>query len=882
MRLLRAWLIRFGGLFSRQRRERELNDEIESHFALHIEDNIRAGMSLAEARRAAILKFGGVEAAKESYRDRRSVPFLEILGQDLRYAMRTLRKNPGFAAVAIATLALGIGANTAMFSVVQAVLLRPLPYPQPDRLVEITETNPLKRWTHNVVAPANYADWRRMNTVFRDIAAYAGVDDKRASIFDFFLTGSGDPQRLRSILVTGNLFDVLGAAPLTGRVFTDQETFGGHERVAVLSYGLWQTQFAGDPHVIGRKLLLSGKTYDVVGVMPRDFVFPGRDVQIYLPLGVQPAFFVQMRRPHMLNVIGRLKPSVSLDEARAQMSAIARRLEQTYPATNTKMGVRLDGFHTALTTESRPALLMLLAAVALLLLIVCSNVANLQLGRAAAREREMGIRRALGAGRFRLVRQLLTESTVIALAGGALGLILAMAARAALLRLAPAAIPGFAELRIDRWVILFNGLITLCAPLLFGIGPAIAASRPDTLRDRSESDSHRHRVVRDLLVICEVALSVVLVAGAGLLVRSLILLDRVDPGFRPENAIGFHLRFPQTRYPDDDHCIAAIQSIENRLRAMPHVHAAGATSSLPFQGQIYTGDATVEGSTGDYERELRHDLITPEYFHAVGTPLLGGRSFNEFDTAKSPSVTVVNEALARTYFHGADPIGRRIRFGRPSDHDPWTTIVGVVADAKQDGLDVAVQPEAWTAITQQANNEINFVLRGDGDTAVLAVEARHSVREFDKDLVLTAVAPLTDLLHDAASDQRFRTTLLTGFAGIALFLAALGVYGVLAYSVAQRTKEIGVRIALGAGLPRLFGMVLRDGLRPVAAGAVLGLAGAWLATGMIRSLLFGLVPADPVTYAFTVVILSVAAACACAIPAVKAIRVDPVVSLREQ
>jgi putative ABC transport system permease protein len=883
MRPLRAWLIRFAGFFSRDRRERELNDEMESHLALHIEDNIRAGMTLAEARRAALVRFGGIEAVKESYRDRRGIPLLDTMAQDVRYAVRTLHRNAGFATVAILTLALGIGANTAVFSVVQAVLLRPLPYAQPDRLIEVSETNPLKRWTHSVAAPANYADWRRMNTVFSGMAAYNGIDEKRASSYDLFLTGAGEPQRVTGLTVTGNLFHVLGVTPLLGRTFTEEETYEGHERVAILSYGFWQTEFAGDPHIIGRTLTLSGKTYDVIGVMPREFFFPNREVQIFLPFGVKPAFFVQMRRPHMLYVIARLRQGVSIDRARGEMTAIASRLERTYPYTNTKMGVRLDGYHAVLSQASRPAVLMLLGAVGLLLLIVCSNVANLQLGRAAAREREMGIRQALGAGRFRLIRQLLTESMMLSFAGGALGLVLAVAARAALLRLAPAAIPGFAELRIDLWVILFTGAITLCAPLLFGVIPAIASSRPDALRDRSESASRASRSLRDLLVACEVALSVVLVVGAGLLVRSLLLLERVDPGFRPESGVSFSLVFPDVRYSDEN-AVRAIENIENRLRTVPGVHAVGAATTLPLRGFAYSGDATVEGRGGeDYERELRHDMITPGYFQAMGTPLIRGRFFNEFDTAKSPPVALVNQTLARVYFRRADPVGRRLKYGKPLDKDePWVTVVGVVADARQDGLDMPVQPEAWTPLRQQPNNGMTFVLRGNDDPAALIAAARRKVRAVDKDLVLTQVTPLPDLLRESAGDQRFRTALLSAFAGVALLLAALGVYGVLAYSVMQRAKEIGVRMALGAGTARLFGMVLGDGLRPVALGAILGLGGAWLATRMIRSLLFGVAPADPSTYAFTIAVLAIAAVCACTLPAAKAIRVDPVVSLREQ
>jgi predicted permease len=878
MRGIRAFLIRLGGFFRKQRWERDLAAELESNLQLHMEDNLRAGMNPEDARRAAVLKFGGIESAKEDYRDRRSLPWLESVAQDLRYAARMLRKNAGFAMVAVLTLALGIGANTAMFSVAQAVLFRPLPYAQPHRLVEISETNPLKRWTHTVAAPANFADWRKMNTVFTGIAAYFQTN--------VFLSGVGEPQRFKGLAVTGNLVNVLGVAPLLGRGFTYEETFEGEDRVAILSYNLWQTAFGGDPHIAGRSISLTGKAYDVIGVMPRDFFFPSHEIQIFVPLGFKPSIFTEHRRPHYLQVIARLREGVSMKRASEQMTGIASRLEQMYPDTNTKMGVRLDGFHDTLTQEKRPALIMLLSAVGVLFLIVCSNVANLQLGRTTARAREIGIRLALGAGRARLVRQLLTESLVLSMLGGLLGLALAAAARAALLRFAPAAIPAFAELRIDAWVIVFNAAITVCAPLLFGIVPALTSSRSESLRDRSETASRGSRPVRDFLVASEVALSVILVVGAGLLIRSLIRLENVDPGFDPEHAMSFDVLLPEIRYPKAEQVVRTVQEIERRLRTQSRVKAVGAAIALALRGTAWTDDAMVEGRpAGDIERELRHNVVTPDYFRAMGAPLLRGRFLNELDQPKSPPVTLVNEALAKTYFRGDDPIGRRIKFGLPQDKDPWVTVVGVVADEKQDGMDARVQPEVYVPLTQgdaDGGLGVTFVLRSTGDPDELVAAARREIRAIDKDLVLTDVTRLRDLVRASVGDQRFRTSLLSGFAGIALFLAALGVYGVLAYSVAQRSREIGVRMALGASPKQLFGMVIRDGMRPVLAGSIVGVGGAYAVTGFIKSLLFGVAPVDPPTYLLTIAILTGVAACACTLPAVKAIRVDPLVSLREQ
>lgn len=883
MRSLRAFLLRLVVSFRKDRGEQELMDEMESHLQMHIAQNIDAGMNPENARREALLAAGGMLSAREQYRDRRTLPMLDTLRQDLLYAARNLANNGAFTAVAILTLALGIGANTARFSVVQAVLLRPLPYAQPDRLVEISETNPLKRWTHTVAAPANFADWQKMNTVFTGMAGYAGVDKAGESHSNVFLTGHGEPQRLKGLVVTGNLFDVLGVVPMLGRTFRTEETFEGKDRVAILTYELWQTQFAGDPHMVGRSIFLNAKRYDVVGVMPPGFFFPSHDAKIFVPFGFKPGVFVEQRRPHFLRVVARLRPGVSLAHASEQMKAIASRLEQTYPDTNTKMGVRLDGFHDTLTEDKRPALLMLLSAVGVLFLIVCSNVANLQLGRASARAREFGIRQALGAGRGRLVRQLMTESLVLSLLGGAFGFVLAAAARAALLRYAPSALPRFADLRLDYWVIAFNIIVTLAAPLLFGIVPALASSRSETLRDRSQISSRGHSLLRNLLVACEVALSVLLVAGAGLLIRSLIRLEQVDPGFNPDHAISFNLLLPPVRYPQPENAVRFLQDFEQRVRMQPQVQAMGASLALALRGAAWTADATVEGRPdGEYERELRHNCVTPDYFRAMETPLVRGRFFNSFDGPKTQPVTIVNETLEKVYFHGGNAVGKRIKFGRPKDEGDWVSIVGVVADEKQDAVDARVQPEAYQPFSQNPNEAFTVVIRGASDSSQLISTARRTVEAMDKDLVLTDVTPLRELVHASVGDQRFRTSLLSGFASMALFLAALGVYGVLAYSVAQRSREIGIRMALGASTYALFGMMLRDGMRPVIAGSLIGLMGAYGITRLLKSMLFGVTAGDPPTYLFTIATLAMVAMGACAVPAWRAMRVDPLISLRDQ
>jgi len=873
-------LSRVQAALSGRRADADLNQEIDAHLTMLADENIRRGMTPDEALRQARLRFGGVAQLEESQREQRGFPRLEGILRDVRYALRVLRKSPGFTLVAVLTLAVGIGATTTMFGVARAVLLRPLPYHEPNRLVRIFETNPLKRWTRTAAAPANFADWQKQNTVFAELAAYSGTNDQGEAQINLFLTGQGEPQRLKALSVSGNLLRVLGAQPWLGRTFTDEETFEGPGRVVIISYGLWQSLFAGDPGIVGRTVQLSGRNVDVVGVMPPGFFFPGRDVQLWIPFAYKPTVFVQARRPHWLNVIARLRPGVSLEQAQQDMKTIAGRLEQMYPDTNTKMGVRLEGFHDSLALTSRAPLLMLLSAVGFLFLIVCVNLANLQLGRAAGRTREMAVRQALGASRGRLIRQLLTEGLVLSVLGGAAGLALAAAGRAALLQLAPSALPIFADLRLDRTVVIFNVALAMLAPIVFGLAPAVSASRADTLNDRSESTSTGSRT---MLVACEVALSTVLVIGAGLLVRSLIRLQNVDPGFNRENAVTFNLALPGARYPEDANVVRAVQEIERRIREQSGVQAVGAASTLALRGFTWTGDATVEGrSADDYERELRHESITPDYFRAMGTRLIAGRFLTEFDGAPRNTVTVVNESLAKKYFRGADALGKRITFGRPTDKDPWVTIVGVVADMKQDRLDAAVQPEVFVPLADNTQNGITFVVRAVGSTDAVLAAARARVREVDKDLVLTDVTTLGELVQASVGDQRFRTSLLSGFAAVALFLAALGIYGVLAYFVTQRRRELGIRLALGAPPAGLFRMVVRQGMRPVLAGSLVGLAGAYAVTGLMTTLLFGIQPLDPTTYAVTAAVLGAVALCACAVPASRATHVDPLIALREE
>jgi predicted permease len=624
VKALRACARRVAGTFAKSRHDRELADELEGHLQIAVDEGVRGGLDPAEARRRAVLQLGGVEQVTEACRERRSLPFVETTRQDLRYALRSLRRAPSFACVSVATLALGIGAAATVWSVVHAVLLRPLPYHAPERLVRVTETNPAKGWDAQTASPANFLDWQARN---RSFAGMAASIEGRA-----FLTGHGEPQRLRTLQSTGNLLDVLGVTPSLGRAFTEADAFDAPERVVLLTHDTWRSLFASDPAAVGRRIELNGVATTVIGVLPRGFFFPNREVQLLAPFGGPRAEFAARRRPHFLDVVARLRDGVELEPARQEMARLGVELERTYPDTNAQMGVRLDGYHAFLAAADRPVLLVLMAAVGVLLLAVCANVANLQLGRAAARERELAIRHAIGAGRSRLLRQVMTEALVLSLAGGLGGLALAAAGQAAVVRLLPQAVPAFAELRPDRSVLLFALAASLLAPLAFALGPALASSRAGLLRARGATASTGR--LRAVLVAAEAAACVVLVTGAALLAQSLYRLGAVAPGFAAEQALSFSVVLTQQRYPDPT---AAVGEIERRLRAMPGVAAVGSASTLPLRGYTYTTDATVEGRGGDdYERELRNNFATPGYLEALGATLVSGRGFTDADRADAP------------------------------------------------------------------------------------------------------------------------------------------------------------------------------------------------------------------------------------------------------
>jgi putative ABC transport system permease protein len=879
MRWLKLLHFRLYGLLFKNRIEREMDEELRFHVQMRILENVRRGMSYDEARIDAVKGFGNLTRIKEACRDIRGGGLMETMLQDLRYGARMLIKKPGFAAVAVLTLALGIGANTAIFSVVNAVLLRPLPYREPGRLVEIWETNPIKGWTDAPAAPANYFDWDQQNDVFEGMAAHWPSPGNLA------LMGMGEPERLRCLGATGNLFTVLGVEPALGRTFLPEETWEGNNMVVVLSHGLWVRRFDQDVNIIGRPILLDGQSYTVVGVMPDDFYFPTKEVELWVPWGWNPTRITSMRRPHFARVVARLKSGVTLERARTEMDTIASRLEQQYPGTNTKMGVGLGLLHEWTVSDTRLPLLILLAAVGFILMIACANIANLLLSRAATRMKEIAIRTALGAGRLRLVRQLLTESLLMSVAGSALGLLLAVWGKDLLLAFSPGSIPRFDEISIDGRVLVFTLGITFLTTVFFGLVPSLAGSKLDLTISLKEGGQKQggaqHNRSRSLFVILEVAFALVLLIGAGLMIKSFVRLRQVNPGFDPSNILALRVSLPESKYKEDPQAIDFFQQALERIKNLPGVKAAGATSVPPLKGSGWTSDFTIEGRPPEeYGKEVRHKEISPDYFRAIGVPLLSGRLFTDSDNADKPVVIIINQTLARRYFSGEDPIGKRLRFGRPDQEEPWYTIVGVAGDEKQDGLGIDVKPEIYQSYLQSARSGMTLIVRAEADPKGLIGAVRGELWGVDKEIPVYDIKTMQEVLYESVARERFTVLLLTIFAAVALILSAAGIYSVMSYSVAQRTHEIGIRMALGAQVKDVLKLVVRQAMMLALTGVLIGLAGAFALTRLISNLLYDVSVTDPATFGLISLLLVGVALLACLIPARRATRVDPMIALR--
>jgi len=809
---------------------------------------------------------------------------MEAFWQDLKYGVRMLAKSPGFTAVAVIALALGIGANTAIFSVVNAVLIRSLPFKDSDRLVMVWEKNRPRNRDQNVISPANYLDWRDQNSVFEQMSA---VFDSRVN-----LTGVDDPEEIPTQLVEAHFFDLLGVNASIGRTFVAEEGVEGREKVVVLSQSLWKRRFGGDPALIGKTIKLSGQDYTVVGIAPPDFQFSlkassltGKQAELWRPLVFSQRSRVRAGR--FMSAVARIRPGVTLAEAQAEMDGIAANLEKQYVEFNTGWGVSLVPLRTQLVGAIRPALFVLLGAVAFVLLIACANVANLLLARAATRQREIAIRTALGAGRWRVIRQLLTEATVLAVLGGAFGLLLAMWGVDLLLALTPKDLLGLQGVGIDYRVLGFTFAVSVLTGVLFGLAPALEASRPnlnESLKEggRGAVTGGRSHRLRDLFVVVEIALALVLLIGSGLMIRSFVRLQSVDPGFDAKNLLTVKLLLPASKYGEDPQCKAFFKQLTERVQALPGVRSVGTVSYLPIAGLGAATGFNIEGRpplppgqqlTGDVR------VVDGGYFHTMGIPLLQGRTFDDRELTDESHVVVINETMARDYFPGEDPIGKRVTIDMKDENVP-SKIIGVVRDARYVGLDTAVRPMTYWPYPELVYSGMTLVVRTEGEPLALAEAVRREVLAIDNDQPIADVRTMEAWVSDSVSKARFSTMLLGIFAGVALLLAAVGIFGVMSYAVSERTHEIGLRMALGAQTSDVLALVVRQGMVLALIGVGIGLGAAFVLTRVLASLLYGVSATDPLTFAAIAVLLASVALLACYLPARRAAKVDPMVALR--
>jgi putative ABC transport system permease protein len=808
--------------------------------------------------------------------------------QDLRFGARMLLKNPGFTLIAVVTLALGIGANTAIFSVVNAVILRPLPFYQPERLVQVFDNFQKQNLNRISVSVPEFFDYQRETKSFEKLAAYATFDANLGA------TDNRAPERLQALAVTHEMFDLLGVAPYKGRGFTAEEDMEGHDNTVIISYGLWQRRFGGDPAIVGRTVSINAQDLTIVGIMPKDFNFP-QQTEVWSTFGFTPQQLTQQQRgSRFLNVIGRIKPNATVQQAQSEMDTIGARIVEQYPQNySQKSGwtITVVPLMEVYVGGIRPALLILLGAVGFVLLIACANVTNLLMARGAARQRELAIRTALGASRLRVIRQLLTESLLLSLTGGVAGLLLAVWGVELLTRWTPANVPRIANVSVDARVLLFTFLVALLTGLLFGLIPALQASRTDlneTLKEggRTGAGGARRSRIRNVLIISEVALALVLLVGAGLLLKSFNRLLSVDPGFDPSNVLTMNVSLPQRGYEEPQKRASFYHETVQRISSLPGVETASAVSILPLSPTTQSGTTTAENSAvgpDDVGVEADWRWITPDYFKTMSATLVRGRYFTEEDKEGSPRVAIVDESFARRFYPNEDAVGKRIKRGGFKSENQWMTIIGVVKYIKNKRLDTDSHVQAYFPYYQDPQpNTMSLAVRTNRsiDPSSLSASVRQAVQEVDRNQPIYNIRTMEQIVSESVAQQRLSMLLLAIFACAALLLAAVGLYGVLAFLVNIRTHEIGIRMALGASRRDVLKLIVGQGMLLTLIGIAIGLVGAFALTRIMSSLLFDVRATDPLTFIVVAIVLAAVALVACFIPARRATRVDPMVALR--
>ena len=883
------WNITTGlrSLFRKEQVDRELDEELRAYHEMAAEEKMKDGMSRKEALRAVRLERGSLEVSKEIVRSGRWESFVETCWQDVRFAARTLRKSPGFTLAAVVTLALGIGANTAVFSVVDAVLLRPLAYTDSARLVQLIGHDQNRGVDFDWVSFPNFRDWGTQNKSFEAVAAY--------KFHALNLTNVSQAEMLFGLKVSANLLPTLGAEPMLGRNFRPDEDQPGRAHEVILSYDTWKQSFGADPLLIGKTLTLSDELYTVIGVMSASFNFPpsvpitaalpSRKTGFLVPLGI--ALNPEQRDWNMLGVVGRLTPSVTLEQARADLDRVARDLELQYPAQNHGMTVRVEPLLSHVVGEIRPALWIFLAAISLVLLVVCTNVANLLLARSTIREKEMALRTSLGASRSRLIRQLLTESLLLAVAGGAFGIVLASCGTLLLTVLSPDNVPRIRDVAIDTRVLTYTFVVSVVTGIIFGLAPALSGGRVDmgeTLKGqgtRSTSNA-KHSLLRSTLVVSEMALALVLLIPAGLMIKSFVRMQRVDPGFRADKVLTVWTILSETKYAPKQRA-AFYEQVWRRIESLPGVSGVGAIDNLPLSGIHGGGPFTIEGHPTESDADAPtayRCVVSANYFRAMGIPVLRGREFSERDREGTPTKLIINETAARRYWPGQNPVGSRLSFTTGRMAPTWLEIVAVVKDVLHDGPELPAKPTIYIPFLQLPQAFMVTVVRTEIDPGGLISGVRGVVAAVDKDQPVMMTRTMAEIYLDSIAQRRFNTALIVGFGALALLVATVGVYGLMAFAVAQRTHELGVRVALGAERVDILGLVLGQGLRLTLMGVGCGLVAAFFLTRFLAKLLFHVPRTDLATFASVSLCLGGVALLACYIPARRAMRVDPMVALR--